>query len=190
MQTFREWKCRVLVIGVVLLAHLAHSNDITNRAQFDACMVYTIIDDFTDEEHHGIRCDTNEWWGEDWIGIDCAQRNWWVTYLAVGDPIFHRGDKVRVKYRFDRLAVKHDDWMWSDDDGYAYTFMPSTAMAFLRGVETAGRLVFQLGAERGRIEFASSDAYAVDEFTQRCAESFSDNATWKPRPQRSRCRRW
>ena len=179
MQTFREWKCRVFVVGVVLVAHMVHSNDVAEWAPFDACIVYTVIDYFTDEEHHRIRCDTNEWWGKNWIGVDCAQRDWWVTYLAVGDHIFHRGDKIRVKYRFDRLAVKHDDWMWSDD-GHAYTFMPSIAMAFLQGVETARRLVFQIDDERGRVEFADSDAYAVDEFTQRCAESFgqSDMETW------------
>ena len=52
LQTFREWKCRVFVVGVVLVAHMVHSNDVAEWAPFDACIVYTVIDYFTDEEHH------------------------------------------------------------------------------------------------------------------------------------------
>ena len=174
LQTFREWKFRVFVIGVVLVAHMAHTNDVTDWAEFDACTVYTIIDDFTDEERHRVDCryDTTTWLGEDWLGVDCyAVEDGWVTYLKVDDHIFHRDDTIRVKYRFDRLTVWLGDWKWSEE-GYAYSFEADIAREFLQGVENAGRLVFQIDDERGRVEFAGLEAYAVDEFTQRCAESF------------------
>ena len=180
MQRFREWRCCLFVIVVVLLAHVAHSNDVINTAQFDACVVYTTIDDFTDEERHRLVCKYDATtWRQDWLGVGCYAEDMWVTFLKPYEHVFHREDTIRVKYRFDRLAVRLGYWRWSDE-GYAYTFAKGYVDEILQGVETAGRLVFQIDDERGRIEFADSDAHAVDDFTQRCAESFGQPVWTSP----------
>ncbi len=169
-----------IVSGVIVLfaAKVAHPNDIVDFREYGNCAVATIVDAFADGEMHRMSCSyddsDNHFMGEqDATSVDCYGTDMWGVYLELGDRLFHGGDTVQIKYRFDRRVVGEGSWNWDGENGVAYSFSSDIATEFSDGVATASRLVFQIGDEgTGTIEFSDEGMNAVLEFQDRCARSF------------------
>ena len=66
---------------------------------------------------------------------------------------------------------------------FAYKVGTAAPVEFLDAITQSNRLVFQIGDERGLVEFADTDARAVDELKRRCALVFAEDRTEPEAPQ-------
>ena len=168
-----------IVFGAIVLfaAEVAHPNAIVGFREYGNCAVATIVDAFADGETHRVYCSDDD--GEnhftveqDATWLDCYGTDRWGIYLELGDRLFHVGDTVHVRYRFDRRVGGEGIWNWDRENRFAYLFSSEIATAFSDGIATANRLVFQIGEETATIELSDEDMNAVLEFQDRCARSF------------------
>ena len=92
-------------------------------------------------------------------------------------PFHTDGSRIAVKYRFDRRSVFEDEWLWWRKERFAYKDGTAAPVEFLDAITLSNRLVFQIGDERGLVEFGDADARAVDELKRRCALVFAEHRT-------------
>ena len=165
----RLYAVRLLIVTMALTAFAVHPNEIVDPRTYVACSVGTMIDDFTDIASHHLTCTQSllSPWNGDLVTVSCTEGSWRVV-LKPAEAIFHTDDRIAVKYRFDRLSVLEDEWLWWRKGRFAYRRGTAAPVEFLDAVALAYRLVFQVGDERGRVEFGAADARAVDELKRRC----------------------
>ena len=167
------------MVTMVLTALAAHPDEVVDSRTFVACSVSTAIDDFTDIPSHHLICTQSllRPWSDDQIVVSCTEGLWRVILNPYESPFHTDGPKIAVKYRFDRRSVFEDEWLWWRKERFAYKDGTAAPVEFLDAITQSNRLVFQIGDERGLVEFGDADAHAVDELKRRCALLFAEHRT-------------
>ncbi len=150
-----------LVIVLWLPGNVARA-EIEDIKEYGNCVVYTVLEDFTDEKAAVVTCRESD----SFASAKCEMGRCIVLFGA--GLQFHPEETIPAKYRFDRGAVQSGNWRYAEND--AANFTDSTFNEFADGLRTAEKLVFEVGdSSTVRISLKGSTK-AMKDFDKRCRQ--------------------
>lgn len=138
------------------------------------CFVSTEKDDFTDKtSYHVIACEgrsSSDSYGDYNFAAACFDTNMVVVTFKAGIQ-FHLEDYIQVKYRFGKDKAEITSWEWSSGSSAVNRFRGThDAVVDLLGKAKKGeKLIFQVGDNKGAIEFTGEEGKAVAQYLKRCS---------------------
>ena len=153
-----------LVIVLWLPGNVA-SAKIEDSKRYGDCLVYTWLDDFTDEKEAVVTCpEYDSVTFAKGVDLQCKMGGRFV-WLGAGLQ-FHPEETIPVIYRFDRGAARSGNWRFTENAAFSDT--DSTFNEFVDGLRTAETLVFEVGdSSTVRISLKGSTE-AMKDFDKRC----------------------
>ena len=137
------------------------------------CLVSTVKDDFTDEiSYHVIGCQgrgSSDSYGDYNFAAICSQEKTVFVMLKAGIQL-HFEDYIQVKYRFGKDKAEITRWEWSNSSAASYSKGTHDAVVNRFGKAKKGeKFIFQVGGNRGVIEFTGEEGKAVAQYLKRCS---------------------
>ncbi len=141
---------------------------------YGACLVLTSKDDFTDETStHGIMCNgegSSNSYGSYTLLVSCSDKIKTAIGLQAGTQ-FHLEDYIQVKYRFGKDKAEITSWMWANSAAVNFSRGTHDIMVGrLKHAKKGEKFLFQVGDEKGVIEFGGEEGGAVVEYLKRCSK--------------------
>ena len=142
------------------------------------CQTGTVKDDFTDKiSSHVIACHgrgSSNSFGDYVFSAACGSTKSTTTVVFLAGIQFHLEDYIEVKYRFGKDKAEIADWVWVSGTG-AVNASRSTHDAMVerlawKATLKGEKLIFQVGDNKGVIEFTGEEGKAVEEYRKRCSD--------------------
>ena len=142
------------------------------------CQVSTEKDDFTDKiSHHTIGCQgrsSSDSFGNYVFNAVCSGAEPATFVVFKAGIQFHLEDYIEVKYRFGKDKAEVTRWLWSSGVGAANSSRNTHDTMIKRlswkAKQRGEKLIFQVGKNKGVIEFTGEEGKAVEEYRKRCSD--------------------
>ena len=152
------------------------SAELSNEEVFGTCSVVTEIDEFTDEVTHILAC----WEGQRMLVAACFEDGRRRVGFSRGASHFkEQGDRLRVRYRFDKGEVFDQNWIALSSD-LAVSEQPQDVAYFVQELHGADTVAFEIDGERERITLSEANTVgAINELIERCREEEeAESSAW------------
>ena len=153
---------------------LAGNAETVETESHGVCLVATAKDDFTDKtSYHFIACKgrgSSDSYGDYEFVAACFDTKTVVVTFKAGIQL-HLEDYIQVKYRFGKDEAEITRWEWSSGLGAVNRFRGThDAMVNRLGKAKKGeKFIFQVGDNKGAVEFVGEEGKAVAQYLKRCS---------------------
>lgn len=160
-----------LLFFVVFLSQHAQADTSSSHETKDAkrygnCVVFTLVDMFTDEVFHVFACQEETFTDKTTITIRTLKDFGLSISLSKGLQV-HMEERIPVALRVDKGPLIRRDAHWSPADSHsAYILDDLLAHQLLHDLARGQRVAIQVGKERGHIRLDGSQR-AIADFRQR-----------------------
>ena len=159
----------VAVVGLSLAqaqADTSSSHETKDAKRYGNCVVFTLVDMFTDEVFHVFACQEETFTDKTTITIRTLKDFGLSISLSKGLQV-HMEERIPVALRVDKGPLIKRDAHWSPADAHsAYILDDLLAHQLLHDLARGQRVAIQVGDERGHIRLDGSQR-AIADFRQR-----------------------